>query len=321
MKSFNHLNQEERDQIAVLVNRNKTFREIAGILGRHVSTVSREIGKNHGRKRYRPHRAQERAAQKQQESHKHMRLKNHALRMEVERLLYLGWSPELIAGRLKKRADLPPISHESIYQWIYEHAPHLIACLVRSHPQRWPKGKRARGRSRSIPYRVSINQRPKEVESRTEPGHWETDLLIGKGSSALQVLVERKTRFTRIKKIHSKTSVASRIALESLLQPLPTPLRESITYDNGPENTEHYLINRKLGTSSYFCEPYHSWEKGTVENTNGLIRRFFPKKTNFDIIADQQIQQVESWLNSRPRKCLNFNTPAESFDSTVAFTP
>ena len=160
--------------------------------------------------------------------------------------------------------------------------------------------------------RVSIQNRPPEINERSEAGHWETDLVVGRGKSALQVLVERKSRMVKLQKIHRKTALASRLALSSLLQNVPAPLRRSITYDNGPENQEHDLLNERMQMLSYFCEPYHSWEKGTVENTNGLILRFFPKRTNFDTIAESEIQQVESWLNQRPRKCLNYKTPAES---------
>lgn len=320
MKKYQHLSIDERNQIVVLVNRGQSLREIAIRLGRNVSTLAREIKRNHGKKVYRAHRAHERAVFRHHQSHKRMRLKSHALRLEVEKLIMQGWSPELIAGRLRTNSEFPAISHEAIYQWIYDDAPHLIGSLVRSHPSRWPKGKGHRNRKSHIPYRISIAQRPEVVQNRKEAGHWETDLLIGKGKSALQVTVERQSRFTRIKKIPTKTAVVSRLALYSILSPLPPSFRRSITYDNGFENIEHHLLNQQLGTSSYFCQPYHSWEKGTVENTNGLIRRFLPKKTNFDIISDQQLQQVESWLNSRPRKCLNFKTPAESFHTSVALT-
>lgn len=312
MKKYNHLSIEETNQIVVWVNRGKSLRALACCLNRNVSTISRELKRNYGRKRYRAHWAQARAMNRHQQAHKRMRLRTHALRIEVEKRLTQGWSPELIAGRLKYHSEFPAISHETIYQWIYSEAPHLIDYLLRSHVQRWPKGKSPRKRRTAIPYRVSITERPGVIQSRKEAGHWETDLLIGKGISAIQVAVERQTRFTQLKKIPTKTAVVSRFSLASMLHPFPPSLRRSITYDNGFENTQHQLLNQQLGTTSYFCEPYHSWEKGTVENTNGLIRRFLPKKTNFDTISDQQIQQVESWLNSRPRKCLNFKTPAEA---------
>ena len=238
-------------------------------------------------------------------------------------MLMNGWSPEIIAGRIKKEAILPTISHEAIYQWIYSDADYLIGYLVRSHQTRWPKGKSKHSRRTLIPNRVSITERPSCINDRKQPGHWETDLVIGSGKSALQVTVERKTRFTKLVKVQDKTAVSSRTALFSSLSPLPKNILQSITYDNGSENVQHDVLNTSLGTSSFFCNPpacaeadrYHSWEKGTVENTNGLIRRSLPKRTNFDTIADTDISKVESWPNNRPRKCLGFSTTNEVFNS------
>jgi IS30 family transposase len=321
MKNYNHLSEEERNKIFILVNRKKSIREIAESLGRNPSSISREIKKNHGKKRYRSHKAHDRAIEKHHSSHKHTRLKSNVLRVEVEKMLYAGWSPEIISGRIKKESILPRISPEAIYQWIYSDATYLIGCLVRSHPARWPKGKSKNGRRIRIPDRISITERPSYINERKEPGHWETDLIVGSGRAAVQVSVERKSRITKLKKISRKTADASRSALHSVLYALPKHLRKSITYDNGMENMEHTILNEQINTCSYFCQPYHSWEKGAVENTNGLIRRFLPKKTNFDTISDTNIQKVETWLNNRPRKCLDFNTPTESFNSCVALTP
>jgi transposase, IS30 family len=212
-KGYRHLNEEERDQIAVMINRNQTQRGIADALGRNVGTISREIERNHGRYHYRPHRAQERAVQRHHQAHKRERLKSHALRLEVEKRLREGWSPEIIAGRLpQEHPALPSITPEAIYQWIYEEASHLIPCLVRQHPKRWPKGKGRRKRALPIPNRVSISQRPQHINDRRQPGHWETDLMIGKGTSVIQVSVERQSRFTRLNKLHRKTALASRLA-------------------------------------------------------------------------------------------------------------
>lgn len=235
-------------------------------------------------------------------------------------MLSIGWSPELISGRLKKRKDLPVISHESIYQWVYADKPHLIGNLVRSHQTRWPKGKSKHSRKHFILDKVPLTQRSEAANKRTQIGHWETDLVIGKGRCALKVAVERKHRLTKLKKVIDKTAPSSNTALLAMLGPLPDHAKRSITYDNASENTDLSALNLLLGTSSFFCAPYHSWEKGTVENTNGLIRRFLPKGTNFDTMSDEAIQKVESWLNDRPRKCLDFFTPQESFDLGVALT-
>jgi IS30 family transposase len=315
MKTYKKLNKSEREMIYELLHQNMSLRNIAGALNRNVSTISREINKNHG-KHYKPHKAHERAIENQVNSHKKERLKTHALRIEVETMISTNkWSPEIVAGRLKRlRPDLPYISHEAIYQYIYSDAPHLIDCLVRSHPNRWPKGKSKHCRIR-IPDRVSITQRPAYINNRLDPGHWEADLIISKGHSSIQVLVERKSRLTKIVRIPNKSAPSASSAICSVLSTIPQPLRKSITYDNGLENVLHSNINDSLGTTSFFCQPYHSWEKGTIENTNGLIRRFLPKSSNFDTISIDSIRQVESWLNNRPRKCLNFLTPTEAFNS------
>ena len=321
MKTYKHLTQEERNELVVLLNRKESIRTIATKLKRSPSSISREIKRNNGKSRYRAHTAQKRSFNNQHNTHKKQRLKCNALRIEVERMLSKQWSPELIAGRLKKQKDLPTISHESIYQWIYNDAPHLIGNLVRSHQKRWPKGKSKSSRAHFITDKVPVSQRPAVANNRTQIGHWETDLVVGKGRFALKVAVERKHRFTKLKLVKDKTALSSNAALVSMLMSFDKSLRRSITYDNGSENTDHSKLNLILNTSSFFCQPYHSWEKGTVENTNGLIRRFLPKNTNFDTINPDLIQKVESWLNSRPRKCLDFFTPQESFFSDVALTP
>ena len=320
MKTYTHLTQTERDHIAVFRNRGLTWRTIGQKLGRDHSALVREWGRNRprrGPREYLPHKAHQRAEARRRNSHKRMRLKSRVLRFEVEQHLLKGWSPELISGRFKReRSELPSVSAEAIYQWIYEEAPHLIGCLVRSHPRRRLRSHRRKGKKVIIPNRVSIKQRPPHVQDRQEPGHWESDLMIGRGGkTALQTTVERVSRYTRIVKVANKSARNNREGLVGVLKPLPPALRRSITYDNGTENAEHQLVNQEIGTSSFFCEPYHSWEKGTVENRNGVIRRPFPKKTNFDTISDEDIQKVENSINNRPMKCLNFKTPLEVFTS------
>jgi IS30 family transposase len=226
-----------------------------------------------------------------------------------------GWSPEIISGRLNKQGKHPPISHEAIYQWIYEEAPHLIGYLVRRHKKRFPKHHSRKHRKTHIPQRVSIHERPKHVEGRQQPGHWETDQLVGKGPQALQVLVERLSRFTLLKKTHDKKADSSCQALARMFTRVPEKLRQSITYDNGSENVKHQDLNNTLGTRSFFCEPFHSWEKGTIENRNGIIRRFIPKRTNLSTMSNDQIHFIENWINDRPMKCLDFQTPAEVLNS------
>jgi len=319
--AYTHLTKEERDKLAVLHSRGWTLREIADKLGRNIGTLSREIKRNNSRGAYLPHKAQERAEKREAETHKAKRLKTYALQHDIERMVMEGWSPEIVAGKLKHdNGEQAVISHEAIYQWIYTSAPHLIGCLPRAHRSRYPRSSR-RGKAR-IPDRISISERPREVSIRVEPGHWETDQMVSNASKlALQVCAERASRLTRIKRVGDKTAAQSRAALSTILKGYPKQLRQSITYDNGSENVEHGELNREIGTRSYFCEPYHSWEKGTVENTNGLIRRFLPKKTDFAKISEERIAEIERWLNNRPRKCLGFRTPAEVFDGFVALAP
>jgi IS30 family transposase len=313
--NYMHLTQKERDKLAALHHRGYSLRDMGKILGRSASTLSRELHRNRARNIYYAHHAQQRADKRSQTSHKRMRLKSRLLRYEVEQMLVRGWSPELISGRIRRsRKDLPYICPEAIYQWIYMERPDLVESLVRSHPKRWPKHYSRRRRS-LIPRRVSIQERPAAASNRQEPGHWETDLVVGASSAALQVLVERQTRYSCLRKVPQKTASASRAALTRMLEPLPAPLRKSITYDNGTENVEHTVLNEDFGMRSYFCEPYHSWEKGTVENTNGLIRRFIPKRAKLETIPNSRIQQIEHWLNDRPRKCLEFKTPREAFNA------
>ena len=324
-KPYQHLTNHERDLIAVLRSQGKSLRQIATTLGRDPGTVSRELRRNAPpvyTGYYLAHKAQQRAEERNRLSRSHRRLKNDRIRRYVATQLQRGWSPELIAGRLKLRHPYHAISHEAIYQWVYTDARALIPCLVRAHRRRKNRGYSRRHRKSHIPKRVSIRKRPAHILRRRQAGHWETDTAISRRSrTALQVTVERKARYTRLAKLPQKGSREMSLALTRRLRYYAQGLRRSITYDNGSENTEHLRTNRRLGTRSYFCEPYHSWERGTVENTIGLVRRFFPKQTDFATISKSRIQAVERWLNHRPRKCLGFETPAEVFESAgVALT-
>lgn len=324
-RTYKHLTSNERDQLAVLISRGLCLREIGERLGRSASTLSRELSRNRprgGRQDYLPHKAQARAVAKHSEGHKRMRLKSRVLRYEVEQHLIKGWTPELISGHFRTfRPELPPVNTESIYQWIYAEAPHLIGYLPRSHKERFPRRKGRKTRRTTIPDRVPLDLRSPEANTRKEPGHWESDLMIGRGRAALQNAVERTSRLVRLRRVANKSAKESRQALAQHLAPLPIHLRQSITYDNGTENAEHQLLNQALKTKSFFCAPYHSWEKGTVENRNGVVRRFFHKGCDFDNIPEQQIHNVENWINNRPMKCLGFKSPRQVFDALVALTP
>src|SRR5512139_3276559 len=316
-KTYKHLSVEERDMPAVLKSQGHSLRKIAKALNRNPSTLCRELKRNAPPVHtgyYLPHKAQERADQRNRESHRRKRLKTERIRGYVATHLARGWSPELIAGRLRREHPELCISHEAIYQWIYQDTPALIPFLLRAHRRRKHRGYSRKHKKSHIPHRVSIQERPARVLKRRQIGHWETDTIsCRKSYQAVQVSVERKARYAKLAKLKAKTSRAMSVALTRRLSHYPPTLRRSITYDNGPENAEHMRTNQILGTASYFCEPFHSYERGTVENTIGLVRRFLPKKTNLAKISQDHLVKIEYWLNNRPRKCLGFRTPAEVF--------
>jgi len=316
-KPYQQLNIHERELLSILRGKGKSLREIAKILKRSPSTLSRELQRNAPevyKGYYLAHRAQKRSEFRNRLSRAHARLKDPKVWTLVRRKLKQGWSPEIIAGWLKDRYPKLFTSHETIYQWIYRYERRWITTLVRSHRRRLPRGHSHHHRRLHVPERVSIKERPKSIRARRHIGHWEADTMISRKSpKALQVTVERKSRYSKLTKLPRKISRHMSAALNRRLSRYPQELRRSITYDNGPENHEHMRTNRVLGTRSYFCEPFHSYEKGTVENTIGLVRRFFPKKTDFATISKNRIKKVEYWLNHRPRKCLGFKTPADVF--------
>jgi IS30 family transposase len=322
-RPYKQLTKEDRDRLSLFKAQGKSLREIAGLIGRDVSTVSRELRRNAApvyQGCYLAHKAQERADARKATAHERERLRKPRLRAYVSRMLRRGWSPERISGRWKMLGR-EPISHEAIYQWVYTDARTLIPCLVRAHRRRLRRGHSSRHKSSHIPSRTPISERPRIIEHRKQPGHWEGDTMVSRQSSAaLQVLVERKSRYTRLRKLRVKSAALMRAGINRALARYPKQLRRSITYDNGSENAQHLQVNECLGTASYFCEPMHSWEKGSVENAAGLVRRRLPKKTDFAMVSPDQVQRTERWINGLPRKCLGFKTAAEAFRQSVALT-
>jgi transposase, IS30 family len=320
--TYKHLSVEERDNLAVLRSQGLSLRAMAQAIGRNVGTVSREFKRNAPPVRagyYLAHKAHRRALVRKQTATKRKRLKEPRVRAYVARQLKRGWSPELIAGRLKALDWAKTVSHEAIYQWVYEDARHLIPCLVRKNRKRQKRGYSRKHAQTHIPARVSITKRPAGAQNRSRFGHWEADTMVSRQSRpVLQVVVERKARYTFLNKMPNREAASMRKTLNKAMCKLPIWMRESLTYDNGTENTEHQLTNAVLGTKSFFCAPYTSQEKGTVENTNGLIRRFFPKRFDFATLERREVKAVERWLNNRPRKVLGFLTPAEVFREGVA---
>lgn len=316
-KKYHHLTVQDREMIAVLKAKGKSFSKIGQAIGKDKSTVSRELSRNvpsQHKGYYLGHKAQDRAYQRWQTSHHRLRLNDDETREYVEKHLKEGWSPELIAGRIKIDKPRLSISHESIYQYIYLESSELIIYLVRQHKKRKRRGYSRKHKKTHIPNRKPISERPAEVTKRERLGDWEADSMVcQKSREALNVLVERKSRFTILSKIPYKNAEETKKAIQNALGIYPSELRQTITYDNGSENTEHEAINQALGTISYFCQPYHSWEKGTVENTIGLVRRSLPKGTDLSQVIEATLREIEFWLNERPRKCLGYKKPREVF--------
>jgi len=324
-QTYNHLSSEERDKIAYLRAKEISISDIAKSIGRDKSTISRELNRNKSPiyNVYLANRAHERAAKRKHLSVQRERIRNPFIRGYVMKKLKLKWSPELIAGRLPLESPGLQISHEAIYQFIYDKSTHLehplVPYLARAHKRRRLRTHSHRHKTLHIPQRVSIRERPLEVQTRIQPGHWEADTLISRRSkAALAVILERTSRHLHLVKLPAKTSRSFRQALTRRLNPYPQHLLLSITYDNGCENVEHEYTNKMLGTKSYFCEPFHSWEKASIENAIGVIRRFFPKKTDFALVTNEQVKRVETLLNTRPRKCLHYRTPNEILGACVA---
>lgn len=316
--TYQHLTLSERDMMTTLLAQHASLREIARVLGRDASTISRELKRNASPdyRLYLSHRAQGRADARRRLASRRPRLKRPELRDYVRAKLLLGWSPEQIAGRLPLEHPGWSISAEAIYQYIYQ-APlperaELIRCLRRGHRHRKPRGLGRRERKTKIPGRVPIEERPASAETRRTFGHWEGDSLISrKHRGALNVLVERKSRWLHLTRLPQKTAEATRQAVLARLGGWPAAARRTLTLDNGTENALHQELTAALGVRCYFAHPYASWQRGTCENTNGLIRWYLPKGTDFATLSEAQLAHIESLLNNRPRKCLGFNTPAE----------
>jgi IS30 family transposase len=237
----------------------------------------------------------------------------------VAEKLAIGWTPELIAGRIKHEGLHVTTNPESIYQWIYSDRRDLINHLPRSHRKRRKRGSAKYKHASKIPNRIPLENRSDLANSRQEPGHWEADTAVSRQSkAAIAVMVERTTRLVKIYKLPSKSALNMQNALIESLQSEPTHLRKSITYDNGTENTTHASVNQALGTLSFFCQPYHSWEKGSVEQSIGLVRRTYPKKTDWDLVSQHDLDIIQDQLNHRPRKCLNFLSPLEAYAVALA---
>lgn len=311
MEGYRHLTQRQRFIIQDLWDLGKTKTEIAKNIGVHRSTVSRELKRNSNQKGGYKALGAHLCSQGRRTSIYDFRRKIDGPLMEaiIEKLL-LGWSPEQISGRLKLESSFS-ISHESIYRWIYKVAPEFKSCLrVRSKRRR---GLKKRRRGLTGLRRRSIEDRPKAADKRSEIGHWERDLMEGKRSGpSFLVIVDRKTRYTKIERVFSHSSEEINQATNKLLESEP---RRTITNDNGVEFGNFKDLEKKLRVPVYYTKPYTSWQRGTVENTIGLVRQFFPKAKDLWQVTNDEARMMESNLNFRPRKKLGFRTPFEEYFS------
>lgn len=293
------------------------LRTIAKVLNRSHTTLSREVRRNTKPAHlYIPSTAQYYADIRLRKQRSQARLKSPLIYDYAQEKLKLKWSPETIAGRLPLEYPDLSIHHESIYRYIYFIGAnlHLWKYLTHQRPHRMKKGGRRVKPCGKIPDAISIEQRPEEVKQREIAGHWETDNVIGKASdkTAISTTVERVTRFTLLARLKNRTAKEKQDALTSRLLFFPDRVRRTLTTDNGSENANHHQISNMLKMAMYFCHAYASWEKGTVENMNGRIRRYIPKGKSIDLLSDAEIAAVEYQLNNTPRKCLGFLTPDEA---------
>jgi transposase, IS30 family len=318
MRQYNQLSYEERVKIAELKQLNFSLREIALALKRSKSTVSRELKRNEAPPGcYWPDRAQSLA---QARRHRGSRIDRHDdLKAEIETKLRCHyWTPEQIAGWLKHRqTDLPYVSHETIYKWIYEPTQRqekLWKFLPRHKAKRGLRKSKGAGAGR-IPNRISIHDRPKTVSNNKAFGHWEGDLMsFLKNSQHCLVLRERKTMFAKSAPLSCKKAQETARHVIELLKDLPPKARQTMTYDNGGEFAAHEVCLTQINLKSFFCDPYASWQKGGVENTNGRLRRDLPRKTNIKTMTLEDFNEIIDNYNNTPRKKLGWLTPQEAFN-------
>lgn len=331
MRNYRQLSLEEREKLCVLHKQGFSLREIGKRLHRSDTTLGRELKRNQMHKggepidEYVACKAEEKARKRSAMQRQVAAWKGPEVYLYVRDHLRKGWSPEAIAGRLTLDHPELSICHETIYQTIYakqnkKHA--LWNYLTVKRKKRMKKEGRKVDRESRISEAVSIDKRATTIQSRTEYGHWESDNVIGRqtNKTALSVTVERTLRLTIMSKLKTKTADEKAKVLFERLAIYPELLRQTMTFDNGSENARHMLLREGLDMLMYFCHAYSSWEKGSVENMNGRIRRFIPKGLSMDTISEKDIAAIEWQLNNTPRKCLGWKTPLESLHE-ILHTP
>jgi IS30 family transposase len=326
-KQYTQLDQKERDRIFLLKEKGMSDSDIAHQLGRDKSTIGRELKRNRHQKfkQYLPDTAQRKANKRKEQGRKARYIvKAPKLQAKIIALLKKGWSPDLIAGRLKT-LGLPYVNQESIYQYIYSLAgrkQNLRQYLRRAHRIRQIKGGRKRRQTVGIPNRTDIAQRPKYIAKRRQFGHWEGDNVVyNRHRRALSTSVERKTRKVVIFRPRDLTAKTKAQGIIRRFRCLPRQARRTMTYDNGREATAHEAVTAAIGMKFYFAKTYSSWQRGTNENRNGLVRFYLPKDTDLNRLTSKQIRRVESLINNRPVKLLGYQTPNEAFVMEMSKLP
>jgi len=320
-RSYSHLSAEERETLSLGLAAGHSLRQMARVLGRDPSTVSREMARNAGQRPYRACTAHTLASARARQPRRLRKLRDPWLWAYVQRQLREGHSPEQIAGRLRRaypddmRKQLSP---ETIYAGLYvlprgTLRTELLAALRQARKARRP---RARGTDRrgQLPNMTPLAERPAEVATRTVPGHWEGDLLKGaRNGSAVGTLVERTTRLVLLARMDGTDAASAYRGFTKKLRQVPAPLRKTLTYDRGKEMAEHEQLAQRLSIQIFFADPHAPWQRGTNENTNGLLRPYLPKGTDLSTYTQRELNAIAHRLNTRPRKCLDFATPLEVY--------
>jgi IS30 family transposase len=323
------LSMDEREEISRGVACGVSLRSIATSLHRAPSTVSRELQHNGGQRRYRASVADKRAWDRALRPKACKLARHEELRQLVAARLSENWSPEQIAGWLKHTYpddEAHQVSHETIYRSLFVQARGVLKKDLQAYLRSGRAIRRSRHASNkndqrgSLADMISIRERPASVEDRAVPGHWEGDLLCGSANSYIVTLVERHTRYVMLAKVPNRDSKSVISALINQAHRLPDELLKSLTWDRGKEMAQHKRFTLATDAAVYFCDPQSPWQRGSNENTNGLLRQYFPKGTNLSVHSQERLDEVARQLNGRPRKTLGFQTPAERFEACVAMT-
>jgi len=326
-RSQRALTLAEREEISRGVVGGLSLRSIAATLGRAPSTVCREINRNDGRRHYRANKAEQAAWNRAQRPKTCKLANNRALARMVAKKLQLQWAPRQIAGWLKRHYpgdENMQVSHETIYRTLYIQARGALKKELLKHLRRTRAMRRSRHHTQKGPDHgqivdaVSIRERPAEVEDRAVPGHWEGDLLCGTKDSQIATLVERHSRYVMLVRVPSKDTKTVVNALIKQAHKLPRELYKSLTWDRGSEMASHKHFSLATDVNVYFCDPQSPWQRGSNENTNGLLRQYFPKGMDLSNVHQNRLNAVARQLNERPRETLHFETPAERFNQCVA---